>query len=137
MDMVDPDIATGIRETFSFIVMFIVVLPIIGLIGGEGLTKGWEIFEVLSRRTPAFCSCKGLSGGLSYLPGTGIKYNGCGCMAFNVTYALWSIPFGWLLALAQGAPYTVTGTAIIGAVIITTGTILVVANPKELLKLRN
>ncbi|MEL7567428.1 MAG: EamA family transporter, partial [Dehalobacterium sp.] len=141
MDMVDPDIAIGIRETFSFIVMFVVVLPIIGLIGGEGIAAGWKIFGgALAAATPAFwVAAAGLSGGLSYLAWyRALNMTGVGrAMAFNVTYALWSIPFGWLLAMAQGTEFAVTTTAIIGAVIITTGTILVVANPKELLKLRN
>jgi polyferredoxin len=58
-------------------------------------------------------------------------------MAFNVTYALWSIPFGLLFAAFGLYEFTVTTQAVIGAAIITFGTILVVANPKELLKLRN
>lgn len=141
MDMVDPDIAIGIRETFSFLVILIIVLPVIGLIGAEGLVAGWKVFGgALAAGTPAmWVAIAGLSGGLSYLAWyRALNMTGVGrAMAFNVTYALWSIPFGWLLAMAQGTQFTVTSTAIIGAVIITTGTILVVANPKELLKLRN
>jgi len=141
MDMVDPDITVGIRGTFSFLVMLIIVLPVISMIGGEGLAAGWKIFGgALAAGTPAmWVAVAGLSGGLSQLAWyRALNMTGVGrAMAFNVTYALWSIPFGWLLAMAQGTGFTVTTTAIIGAVIITTGTILVVANPKELLKLRN
>jgi len=141
MDMVDPDIVVGIRGTFSFLVMLIIVLPVISMIGGEGLAAGWKIFGgALAAGTPAmWVAVASLSGGVSYLAWyRALNMTGVGrAMAFNVTHALWSIPFGWLLAMAQGTEFTVTTTAIIGAVIITTGTILVVANPKELLKLRN
>jgi len=141
MDMVDPDIALGIREFFSLIVFFIIILPIISLVGGENIVAGWKItVDALAAITPAFwVAVAALFGGLAYLTWyRAMNMTGVGrAMALNVTYALWSIPFGWLLALAQGSEFMVTNTGIIGAVIITTGTILVVANPKELLKLRD
>lgn len=141
MDMVDPDIAIGIRELTSFVVMFVVLLPIIALTGGESITAGWQIFVgAFAAVTPAmWVAIAALSGGLSYLAWyRALNMTGVGrAMAFNVTYALWSIPFGFLLAVAQGSEFSVTPTAIAGALIITIGTILVVANPKELLKLRN
>lgn len=141
MDMVDPDIAIGIRETFSFVVFMILIVTVVGVVGGAGLTAGWSIFaQALAAGKPAFwVAVAGLAGGLSYLAWyRALNMTGVGrAMAFNVTYALWSIPFGWMLAMLQGTQYTVTNLGIIGALIITTGTILVVANPKELLKLRN
>ena len=141
MDMVDPDIAIGIRETFSSLILLVVLLPVISLIGGENIVTGWVIFVgAFAAITPAmWVAIAAVSGGLSYLAWyRALNMTGVGrAMAFNVTYALWSIPFGWMLAVAQGSEFSVTSMAIVGAVVITFGTILVVANPKELLKLRN
>ncbi|MCG8526184.1 MAG: hypothetical protein MI748_07390, partial [Opitutales bacterium] len=131
----------GIREIFSFLVMFIVLLPVVAILGGESTTAGWKIFGgAFAAGTPAFwIAAASIFGGLAYLAWyRAMNMTGVGrAMAFNVTYALWSIPFSWILALAQGTEFTVTSLGITGAVIITTGTILVVADPKELLKLRN
>lgn len=141
MDMVDPDIAIGIREMTSGLVILILVLAVVGAVGGEGIAKGWEIFTgALTAGTPAFwVAVAALAGGLSYLCWYR-AINMCGsarAFAFNVTYAAWSIPFGWLFAMITNTPFTVTSIAITGALLVTVGTILVVANPKELLKLRN
>ena len=63
-------------------------------------------------------------------------------MAFNVTYALWSVPAGYLANLITPLygwenGYAATGLMLAGVAVITIGAILVVINPKELLKLRN
>lgn len=140
MDMVDSDIALGTRELFSGIVQLIVVIPIAGFLAGAGF-GGWSIFAgAIGAVTPMiWVAIAGISGGLSYVAWyKALNMTGVGrAMAFNVTYALWSIPFGLLFAKLGLYTYSVTTQAIIGAVIITFGTLLVVANPKELLKLRN
>ncbi|MCR6544787.1 DMT family transporter [Dehalobacterium formicoaceticum] len=140
MDMVDSDIALGMRELFSGVMLFIIVLPIAGMLAGAGLS-GWTIFAgAIGAFTPMmWVAIAGISGGLSYVAWyKALNMTGVGrAMAFNVTYALWSIPFGLLFAKMGLYTYSVTSQAIIGAVIITFGTILVVANPRELLKLRN
>lgn len=140
MDMVDSDIALGTRELFSGIVCFFVMIPIAGLLAGAGL-GGWTIFAgAVGAVTPMiWVAIAAVSGGLSYVAWyKALNMTGVGrAMAFNVTYALWSIPFGLLFAKLGLYEYTVTTQAIIGAVIITFGTLLVVANPRELLKLRN
>lgn len=125
MDMADPDIAIGIREGTSFVVYFVAVLPLIG-----GLTMFWDVFK---EQAIWYIALAGFLGGLSYLAWyRALNMTGVGrAMAFNITYALWAVFFGWLLTDLE-----VTPTLLAGAAIITVGTILVVANPKELLKLR-
>ncbi|MDD4754145.1 MAG: DMT family transporter [Desulfitobacteriaceae bacterium] len=140
MDMVDSDIALGMREAFSGLLLLIIVVPIAGFLLGAGLA-GWNIFGgAFAAGVPMlWVAAAGLSGGLSYVAWyKALNMTGVGrAMAFNVTYALWSIPFGLLFAAFGLYEFTVTTQAVIGAAIITFGTILVVANPKELLKLRN
>ncbi|ATW28115.1 DMT family transporter [Candidatus Formimonas warabiya] len=140
MDMVDPDIAIGIREGFSGLILFFIVIPIAGFIAGAGMA-GWNIFggAFAAVQPMLWVAAAGLSGGLSYLAWyKALNMTGVGrAMAFNVTYALWSIPFALLFTKLGVYSYSISTQAIIGAAIITIGTILVVANPKELLKLRN
>lgn len=125
MDMVDPDIAIGIREATSFVVYLVAVLPL-----AAGLVIFFDAFKELSLWIIALA---GFSGGLSYLAWyKALNMTGVGrAMALNVTYALWSVFFGWLFTGLQ-----VTPTLLGGCAIITIGAILVTANPKELLSLR-
>jgi drug/metabolite transporter (DMT)-like permease len=126
MDMADPDIAIGIREATSFFVYLIGILPIAG-----GLFIFWHAFAAHAMVYMAFA---GLAGGLSYLMWyRALNTTGVGrAMALNVTYALWAIVFGYFMTDLE-----ITRNLIIGACVITFGTILVVANPKELFNLRS
>jgi drug/metabolite transporter (DMT)-like permease len=126
MDMVDPAIAIGIREAVSFVIYFIAVLPL-----AAGMFIFWKAF---SCHAILYLACAGLFGGFSYLAWyRALNMVGVGrAMAFSTTYALWGVFFSWLLS---GTP--VTPTLLGGAAIITSGTILVSANPKELINLRN
>ncbi len=126
MDMVDPDIAIGIREAASFVVYFVAVLPAVA-----GMIIFWEAF--LSN-VILYIALAGFLGGLSYLAWyRAINMTGVArAMAFNISYALWAVFFGWLLT-----DLAITPTLLGGAAVITLGTILVTANPKELIKLRN
>ncbi|CAH2211998.1 DMT family transporter [Tepidibacter aestuarii] len=126
MDMVDPDISIGIREATSFIVYLVAILP---------LVAGFPVFfNAFKQHSLYFVALAGLAGGLSYigwyraLNTTGVSR----AMAFNITYALWSVLFGWLFTDLQ-----ITLNLIIGCLVITLGTLLVSANPKDLLNLRN
>ena len=53
-----------------------------------------------------------------------------------MTYGVWSIAFGFLFQALGLIEYSITGLAIVGVVVIVIGTILVIANPKELIQLR-
>lgn len=128
MDLVDSDIAIGLRQTVSFLLYLCLVLPL----------AGSPAFEMLfaSLSTPAFwfIACIGLIGGTSYLSWyramnmTGVAR----AMGLNVTYALWSVFFGWLLNGLQLTPSLLTGV-----VILFIGTVITIGNPKQLANLRS
>lgn len=128
MDLVDSDIAIGIREATSFFVNILIVLPFFGGAAYQMLFKSFV--------TPAgwYIAVIGLVGATSFLSWyramnmTGVSR----AMGLNVTYALWSVFFGWLLNNLK-----ITPNLIIGVVIISIGTILTIGNPKDLVNLRN
>ncbi|MDR3205438.1 MAG: DMT family transporter [Deltaproteobacteria bacterium] len=136
MDMLDPDIALGIREGVSAIMYFIFVLPIttLYLTANFGPTPIWEtVMKVMTTSALPIYAFGGFLGGFSYvywyraLNMTGVAR----AMALNVTYALWGVIFG---AVFTGIDITIYLG--IGACSIAIGAILVSANPRELFQLR-
>jgi drug/metabolite transporter (DMT)-like permease len=137
MDMIDPDIALGIREAVSAIVYFIFVIPVVTLYLGAnfGDTPIWEMcIEVMGSSAFPIYAFAGFLGGFSYvywyraLNMTGVAR----AMALNVTYALWGVLFG---AFFTG--FAATKQLFLGAAFIAVGAILVSANPRELFRLRD
>jgi drug/metabolite transporter (DMT)-like permease len=136
MDMLDPDIALGIREGVSAIAYFIFVVPVVTifLTTKVGPTPIWEIV-VASTRTSALpiYAFAGFLGGFSYvywyraLNMAGVAR----AMALNVTYALWGVLLGALFTPLEPTIYLYLGAAAIAV-----GAILVSANPRELFRLR-
>lgn len=128
MDLVDSDIAIGIREATSFFVYSFVIIPLCGR------TAYRILFAALATPSGWYIAMIGLIGGISILSWyramnmTGVSR----AMGLNVTYALWSVFFGWLLNNLQIKP-----NLIIGVVIITLGTILTIGNPKDLVHLKS
>lgn len=167
MDMIDPNIAIFIREFSSSVISLFVTVFAFSAIAAS-VTGGSEIFVLAdgTQKTYAisaftgfklffgtFTSASGLfwilvaaaSGGFSYVFWyRGLNMIGTGrCMAFNVTYALWSVPFGYLAnviaipVFGEMGTYAATLPVVIGVIMITIGAILVVVNPKELLHMRD
>jgi len=125
MDMVDPDIAIGIREAASFVVYFVAILP---------LAAGLPIFfAAFGAKSLWIVALAGFFGGLSYLAWyRALNMTGVGrAMTFNISYALWGVFFGWLITKTP-----VTPALLGGAVLIFYGTVLATTNPRELLNLR-
>lgn len=128
MDIVDADIAIGIRQITSFVGDFFVILPIFGF-------TAYKIFFT-SFTTPAFWSIflialLGASSTLSWY--RAMNMTGVGrAMGLNITYAFWSVFFGWLITGLQLTPSLLTGVALIFF-----GTIITIGNPKELTNLRS
>lgn len=128
MDLVDSDIAIGIREASSFFIYIIVIMP---MFKGEGFKV---IFESFATNSIWYVALVGLVGGISFLSWyrsmnmTGVSR----AMGLNVTFALWSVLFGWILNDLK-----ITPNLIIGVVIISVGTILTIGNPKDLVNLRS
>ncbi|MDR0356333.1 MAG: DMT family transporter [Deltaproteobacteria bacterium] len=137
MDMIDPDIALGIREGVSAVAYFVIVIPIVVLFMNDsfGPVPVWDFFTAATRTSAlSIYAFAGLLGGFSYvywyraLNMTGVAR----AMALNVTYALWGVLFGALFTTLTPTVYLWLGAAAIAL-----GAILVSANPRELFKLRN
>ena len=151
MDMLDPDVALGIREGFSALILGVVVLPCLGFyMASKGLVgqvaTGWEqvgaTFSLLAA-SPAIwlCVLGGFFGGFSYIAWYRTLYT-CGVargMAFNVTYAFWGVVFGAIVYSLKGGNVSeyITPNAWVGAACVCIGAILVSINPRELFKLRD
>ncbi|QJB58438.1 DMT family transporter [Pseudodesulfovibrio sp. zrk46] len=127
MDLLDPAVALNVRQITSSTVYMLVVLPLAGgyVLLGPGLMDasiGW-VFPVAA-----------LAGAFSYLCWyramnmTGVSR----AMAINITYSLWGIFFSAVFTEVE-----ITANIIIGALVITTGMVLVVGNPKEMTSLRD
>ncbi|MDR1657608.1 MAG: DMT family transporter [Deltaproteobacteria bacterium] len=136
MDMLDPDIALGIREGVSALAYFIFVVPVVTLfmLPNFGPAPIWELVVQVSRSSALVVyAFGGFLGGFSYvywyraLNMTGVAR----AMALNVTYALWGVIFGALFT-----SFEPTKQLFLGAGFIAVGAILVSANPRELFKLR-
>ena len=128
MDLVDSDIAIGIREATSFFVYIVAILPLFGGVAYQILADSFK--------TPSgwYIALIGLVGATSFLSWyRAMNMTGVGrAMGLNVTFALWSVFFGWLLNNLQ-----ITPNLIIGVVVISMGTILTIGNPKDLVNLRS
>lgn len=140
-DMTDSSTACGIYRTFgSAIMTFAVLVPIFGLLAGNAGTGFHILAQAFSAVTPViWIAIAAIAGGLSYVsiynafPRTGVGRS----LTVNVTYTLWSIPVGFLFAALGFSDYSISGRAIIGCIVIFLGVALVIANPKELVKLRD
>lgn len=128
MDLVDSDIAIGIREATSFFVYIFAILPLFGGVAYQILSDSFTI------HSGWYIGVIGLVGATSFLSWyRAMNMTGVGrAMGLNVTFALWSVFFGWLLNNLQ-----ITPNLIIGVVIISIGTILTIGNPKDLVNLRS
>lgn len=139
-DMTDSTTACGLYRCFgSALITILLFIPIFSGLAGDVSIGFKMIANGFSSVTPIlWIAGAAIAGGLSYLsiynafPRAGVGRS----LTVNVTYSLWSIPVGFLfLALGIGS-YAVTGQAIIGCVVIFVGVALVIANPKDLLNLR-
>lgn len=127
MDLVDSDIAIGIREAASFLIYTIAVLPFFGL-------EGYRIiYESIITKSGWYVAGIAIVGGASFLSWyrsmnmTGVSR----AMGLNVTFAIWSVIFGGLINHLK-----ITPNLILGALIIFFGTILTIGNPKDMANLR-
>ena len=139
-DMVDPYVPVGVFRTFGAgIIDLIILVPIVSAMGhvgsagfemiGQSFAAGWPVILI---------AIAAIGGGANYLCFyAGMTMTGVGrTMALDVTYAAWSIGFGFLFQAMGIIEYAITPLAIVGVIIITIGTIMVIINPKELLDLR-
>lgn len=128
MDLVDSDIASGIRQCTSFAVYVLAVFP---LLGSGSYTL---LLALLTTSVAWYMAGIALVGAASFLfwyramNMTGVAR----AMGLNVTYALWSVFFSWLLN-----SLTITPGLLGGVVVISIGTVLTIGNPRDLVNLRS
>lgn len=116
-----------------------ILVPLCGAIGGVGLSGFSMICEAFSAGWPiVLVAIAAIGGAFNYLSFySAMSMTGVGrAMALDVTYGVWSIVFGFVFQAIGLIEYSITGLAIAGVIAIVIGTILVIANPKELIQLR-
>ncbi|MDD3310780.1 DMT family transporter [Pseudodesulfovibrio sp.] len=125
MDLLDPAVALNVRQLTSATVYLLVVVPLAG---------GYALFvPALTGAIGWVFPAAALTGALSYLCWyramnmTGVSR----AMAINITYSLWGILFSAVFTEVE-----ITTAIVVGALVITTGMVLVVGNPKEMACLR-
>lgn len=113
--------------------MYIVlVIPICG-----GFGFAFDSFASLG--ATAFIAIAALTGGSCYvfwykaLNMTGVSRT----MALNDTYVIWGLLFTWICAKFGWMEFSFTPNLVIGAIVLLIGVILVIANPKDLIRVRD
>lgn len=139
-DIVDPYVPVGIFRTFGTSLVYIILLiPLCGVIGGVGMSGFEVIGQAFAAGTPViWVAIAAIGGAFNYLAFyASMSMTGVGrAMGLDVTYAFWSVVFGFVLSGLGIVEYSITGLAIVGVILVVIGTVLVIANPKELLNLR-
>lgn len=130
-DTIDSDIGSGLRMMASA-AGYMVMLPFVGGVK--------VLFTAITTNPQAIFAVAGVAilAALSVIYWykafgmTGVSR----AMACNSTYGLWGIIFSGILGALGIIPFALTTNLVIGGLISVIGIILVVANPKELLQLR-
>lgn len=139
-DMADPNVAVSLCRSFgSALLNLCIMLPLFSTISGD-ISTGYTIVgnAISNPVVLAILAFAALSGGFSYLT-TYIAFNLSGptrTLAVVNTFGVWSIPVGFIFAAFGVMEYGITTQAIIGAFVVLIGVTLVVANPKDLVQLR-
>ncbi len=125
MDVVDPEIAISVRQTVSFFMYIIFVIP---FIHGFGM-----LFKAFTAPSMIPFALAGIVCSISYVSWYfGLSMTGVGrAMSLNITYSIWVILLDWIVNGVHASP-----NLIIGCLVIVFGAILVSGNPKEMIKLR-
>ncbi|ATW28677.1 hypothetical protein DCMF_16695 [Candidatus Formimonas warabiya] len=125
MDMVDPEVCAGIREATSFVVYLVAIIPL-----GASFALFGSVFKYHSFWWLCLAGASAAASYIAYYKALNMT-GAARATGLNISYALWGVIFGWLILHS-----TITANLIIGALVITFGGILVVANPKEMVNLR-
>ncbi len=139
-DMTDPKIGVSLCRSFgSSILNLAIMLPLFSALSGD-IGTGYAIVgnAISNPVVMGILAFAALSGGFSYLT-TYIAFNLSGptrTLAVVNTFGVWSIPVGFIFAAFGVMDYGITTQAIIGAFVVLIGVTLVVANPKDLVQLR-
>ena len=133
MDFIEPIVALNIYYIVSTILFWFVFIPIVGMFvlpQAGRIDALWTFFGSSGLKFIAFA---GTLGAFSYacwykaMSMTGVSR----AMALNISYALWGIMFSALFTEIH-----ITVSLIAGAIVIFTGMVMVIGNPRDMLNLR-
>lgn len=138
-DMVDPMVGVGLYRCFFSGILGLILMAILSAATGN-LAAFAEIFHIIFTNPflILMVALQGLMGIINYLSAN-VAFNKTGpsrVLTIDSSRPLWSIPFGFLFAAMGIASYSVTRNAVIGAVVVVIGLILVICNPSELVNFR-
>ena len=134
MDFIEPVVALNIYYATSAFLYVCILIPLACLALPPETDAFALLGDFLSGRGTLLVACAGLLGSLSYLCWycamnmTGVSR----AMALNISYSLWGILRAFLFTDASLTP-----SLALGAGIIFLGMVLVIGNPRDMLRLRN
>ena len=140
-DIVDTYVGCGcFRIGCSTPILFILTILVGGFCGigfgdgpvivGEILTDGANVVPLI-----LLGICEAMAAYTTYLAFD--KAGAARTLVFVNTYAIWSIPVGFIFAALGIFPYSVAPLTVIGIVVSLIGLVLIAANPKELVNMRD
>jgi drug/metabolite transporter (DMT)-like permease len=134
MDFIEPVVALHMYYAVSVALYVALLLPLACLQPPPGTDSLALLGEFLSSPGALFVACAGLLGSCSYLCWfTAMTMTGVTrAMALNISYSLWGILLAFLFTDAS-----LTSSLALGAGIIFLGMVLVIGNPRDMLRLRN
>jgi drug/metabolite transporter (DMT)-like permease len=141
MDLLDPNIAVGVKLFSSSLSNMILILPVLGLLSGQGIGGGWAMLASGLSSTPSviillFGAIFGSATWLVNYVSMSIVGASRG-IAINASFAVFGIPISLFFQALGLYEFQITVMCIIGSVILFIGAVLVVLNPKELLSIRS
>lgn len=131
-DTIDSDIGTGLRFMASAIV-YAVMLPFVGGINVLAKAAGENPISIIAIAAVALLAALSVIYWYKAFGMTGVSR----AVACNGTYGLWGIIFNAILGALGIVTFHFSPNLIIGGIVSLVGLVLVVGNPKELLKLRD
>ena len=136
MDLLDPEIASGIKLFSAGISNGVIFCTIISVLTSNGLINLRIFGEGLTTFPYAFILIiAAIFGATTWVVNyRSMNIIGAGRgMAINASFAVFGIPITGLFYLLGLASFSITVTAVIGALVLFAGVVIVVIHPKELL----
>lgn len=137
--MIDSEIGIAIRQTTSSLVNLLILLPILSIIEGSGVTLITDLFgKALTDKTILVFIISGFFTFISF----NLWYKGnsmCGAalgMALNGTYAFFGPFFCWIIlgVILGQSGYDITPVAWFGSVLMAFGIFIMSVNPLDFIK---
>lgn len=133
-DTCDSDVGGGLRVMSGTVTAVVLLIVFSGKTGLEVLASCFTIYPLTFLAVFGVAICSSLS--VNYWYRAFGMTGASRAMAINSTYGLWGILFSLVLSLFGLTEFILTSYLVIGAILMVVGVTLVVANPKELIRLR-